>query len=184
MAKSTGSWIPKLVVVGAVAVAGVFLFPSLMAFLKRATGTASAASPQQQKSSGGGAGSGSGGGPAGSNTSGLKALSDLVQGFLNGSLITNTADIQSQIDTLSNHGFGQWWDSITSIPDMIAPTADYSGFDFYAPGNQGALLNDVLNSIPVAIPVFTGGGDPGGGGGGGGDTTGDIFSPGFLSEDA
>lgn len=173
MAKSTGSWIPKLVVVGAVAVAGVFLFPSLMAFLKRATGTASAASPQQpQKSSGGGAGSGSGG-PIGSSTQkqGLPSWLTLL-----------TPGIQDQIDTLSNHSFGQWWDSINT--DMVAPTFDYNTYDFYSPGTQGALLNDVLNSIPTAIPVFTGGGDPGGGGGGGGDTTGDIFSPGFLSEDA
>jgi hypothetical protein len=91
-----------------------------------------------------------------------------------------TPDIQDQINTLSDHTFGQWWDSI-QVPDLVSPTFDFSNYDFAGPGTQGSLLNDVFNSIPVNIPVFTGGG--GGGGGdyvGSGDYFGDV---GFSSEE-
>lgn len=180
-----GDWIPKLVVVGAVAVVGVFMFPTVLGWLKKAGGSVSATGqPQQpQKSSGGGAGSGSSGGPGGS--SGNK-LTDLLSGFLNGSLITSNSSIQNSIDTLSNHGFGQWWDSI-QVPDFAAPTFDFSTFDFYSPGTQGAMLNDALNLIPVATPTFTGTSDYGTGGGGygggGGDTGGDWWDVGYSSEE-
>jgi hypothetical protein len=164
VAKSkAGSTIFTVLGVGAIVLVGYYV--GLPLLKKLTANTAAGAKPQQPQPQPTGAKPGSGGGASGggANGSGVRT----PNGGSSDWFTVITSDIADQINTLSDHSFGQQQDFINNYiaaPDFTGSYGDpFVGGD----GTQAGAIDTILGGYTPAIPDFapdTGGGYDWGGG--------------------